>query len=136
MRQSLEHAHCPLDVLHEAQRILRTGGRLLITVPNFDSCAARWFGPSWFGLDVPRHLTHFTPRTLESMLYRAGFENVQVRQQQRPGWIRHSAELAEARGDARKAVRVLQSRWASGLCGWWGRLMGRADCILAVAVKS
>ena len=136
MRQSLEHTHDPLEVLRAAHRLLRTGGKLLVSVPNFDSCAARWFGANWFGLDVPRHLTHFTPRTLQNMLYRAGFEGVQLRHHRRPSWIRHSAELAQRAGDARKAVHVLQSRWASGLSAWWGRLIGRADCLFAIAIKS
>jgi SAM-dependent methyltransferase len=127
MWQSLEHVHQPLDVLHEAYRLLTAGGRLLVAAPNFDSFASRWFGASWYGLDLPRHLTHFTPQTLRMLLRRAGFERVEMRQQQRNSWIRHSAE--------RHGSRFLQTRLGSGLAGWWGRLSGRAESILAIAVK-
>ena len=127
MWQSLEHVHQPLVVLHEAYRLLTAGGRLLVAAPNFDSFASRWFGASWYGLDLPRHLTHFTPHTLCMMLRRAGFERVEMRQQQRNSWIRHSAE--------RHGSRFLTSRLGAGVAGWWGRLSGRAESTLAIAVK-
>jgi SAM-dependent methyltransferase len=127
MWQSLEHVHQPLDVLHAAYRLLTTGGRLLVAAPNFDSFASRWFGPNWFGLDVPRHLTHFTPTTLRLMLARAGFARIEMRQQQHNSWIRHSAELA---GDG-----ILKTRLGSGLAGAWGRWCGRTEGILAIATK-
>ncbi len=126
MRQSLEHTHEPLDVLRAAHRLLTPGGRLIVAVPNFDGCAASWFGANWFGLDVPRHLTHFTPSTLRLMLSRAGFENVEICQQTRTSWIRHSAERAPA-------MRFLKTRIGSTLAAWWGSVHGRAECILAIA---
>lgn len=136
MRQSLEHAHQPLDVLHAAYRLLTTGGRLLVAVPNFDSFAARWFGPHWYGLDLPRHLTHFTPATLRMMLQRAGFEHIELHRQTRGSWIRRSAELAEQRQRGGGMTRFLKSRLGSGLAGWWGSLNGRSEVILAVAVRA
>jgi SAM-dependent methyltransferase len=129
MRQALEHTHEPLDVLRAAHRLLAPGGRLIVAVPNFDSLAAAWFGANWFGLDVPRHLTHFTPSTLRLMLSRAGFERVEIRQETRTSWIRHSAERS---GKA----RFLRTRLGSTLAGWWARCLGRAECLIAVAVKN
>src|SRR3954454_22183190 len=58
----LEHVHAPRAMLQEVSRILKPGGVLLVAVPNFGSWEARWRGPGWFHLDVPRHLTHFTPQ--------------------------------------------------------------------------
>src|SRR5258707_628154 len=73
MWQALEHIHEPLPLLREARNLLVPGGKLIVTVPNIDSWPFRWFGRHWFGLDLPRHLTHFTPATLPQMLQRAGF---------------------------------------------------------------
>lgn len=72
----LEHVTSPLSLLDEVARILKPGGYLLVAVPNFGSWEARWAGKSWFHLDVPRHLTHFTPRTLRPALKRAGLSPV------------------------------------------------------------
>jgi 2-polyprenyl-3-methyl-5-hydroxy-6-metoxy-1,4-benzoquinol methylase len=132
MRQSLEHVHHPLHVLQAAYRLLTPGGRLIVTVPNFDSLAARWFGPYWYGLDVPRHLTHFTPATLRAMLAEAGFADVALRQERRASWMRHSAERAP-HGDM--MMRLLRTRLGSSAASWWARAIGRAESQLAIAVK-
>lgn len=70
----LEHVHSPRDLLAEVSRILKPGGLLLVAVPNFGSWEARWSGSGWFHLDVPRHLTHFTPRTLRGVLEGSGLK--------------------------------------------------------------
>jgi SAM-dependent methyltransferase len=69
----LEHLHDPYESLVEARQILSPGGRLVVAVPNFESLQAVWSGGEWFHLDLPRHLFHFTPRSLAALLCRAGF---------------------------------------------------------------
>lgn len=68
MAHVLEHVHSPRHVLAMIRRWLRPGGRVRIWAPNFESVERRAFGRFWFGLDVPRHLYHFTPRTLGALL--------------------------------------------------------------------
>lgn len=70
---TLEHLHDPAAVLARTRMWLRADGRLRVRVPNFASAERRLFGRMWFGLDVPRHLYHFTPRTLTAALARGGF---------------------------------------------------------------
>lgn len=70
----LEHVPDPRGTLREVGRILKPGGTLLVAVPNFGSLEARYSGPGWFHLDVPRHLTHFTFRSLSEALLGAGLE--------------------------------------------------------------
>jgi len=70
----LEHLHDPRGVLEEIHRILRPGGKLIVAVPNLSSLQARWTGPAWFHLDLPRHLYHFSLRSLETLIERTGFE--------------------------------------------------------------
>lgn len=136
MRQSLEHTHEPLAVLQAAFRLLTRGGRLVITVPNFDSFAASWFGPAWFGLDLPRHLTHFTPATLGACLHRAGFDRIEIRQERHASWIRHSAENVERQTKRNGWARILRSRLGSSFASWWAALHRRAEGIVAVATRS
>ncbi len=68
----LEHLPSPVEALRRVARLLRPGGLLLLGVPNIGSIEARIFGRRWFSLDAPRHLSHFTPRTLAAALIAAG----------------------------------------------------------------
>lgn len=69
----LEHASDPVEMVRESARVLRAGGLLAIAVPNFASMQSRLFRRTWFHLDLPRHLYHFTPETLTGILGRFGF---------------------------------------------------------------
>jgi SAM-dependent methyltransferase len=70
---SLEHVSDPLDDLQRAARLLRPGGMILVTVPNFGSWQRKRFGTYWTALDLPRHRTHFTKTALKSALESRGF---------------------------------------------------------------
>jgi SAM-dependent methyltransferase len=70
----LEHLREPDTTLRAAREALVPGGHLLLAVPNLDSWQARFGGESWFHLDLPRHLFHFTPATLGGLLRETGFE--------------------------------------------------------------
>src|SRR5436305_265043 len=78
-------------VLRAAYDLLAPGGRLMVAVPNIESAAFQWFGPAWFGLDLPRHLTHFTPPTLRAMFDAAGFRVARLRLIRHSDWLRSSA---------------------------------------------
>ena len=70
----LEHLGNPQEALAEIGRIIKPGGLLLIAVPNNASWQARFFGPSWFHLDLPRHLHFFGHAGLLQLLRRQGYE--------------------------------------------------------------
>ncbi|MFL5300177.1 MAG: class I SAM-dependent methyltransferase [Anaeromyxobacteraceae bacterium] len=68
----LEHWADPATVLAQVARLLRPGGAAMVAVPNFGSIEAQLTRDGWFHLDVPRHLVHFTPGSLERALAAAG----------------------------------------------------------------
>lgn len=70
----LEHVIDPRALLAQINRILKPGGVLLVSVPNFASFEARVCKDKWFHLDVPRHITHFSDATLQEVLTEKGFE--------------------------------------------------------------
>jgi len=70
----LEHLPKPDVTLEACAQALEPGGALLIAVPNYGSTQARLGGERWFHLDLPRHIFHFTPPSLERLLRNHGFE--------------------------------------------------------------
>jgi SAM-dependent methyltransferase len=127
MIHSLEHVHRPLDVLRAAWALLAPGGQVVVAVPNIDSLAFRWFGPRWYALDLPRHLTHFTPATLALMLRAAGFEPGPVRMIGHSAWLRASARMA-----GRAWLRARPVAWPAAQFSKWTR---QADAMMVTAIK-
>jgi SAM-dependent methyltransferase len=81
MDHTVEHLSDPRAVFDSISRLLKGGGRLLITCPNYGSLESRLFGRWWMGLDMPRHLTHFGAGTLERMAAESGLEMEDIRPQ-------------------------------------------------------
>jgi 2-polyprenyl-3-methyl-5-hydroxy-6-metoxy-1,4-benzoquinol methylase len=75
---SLEHVVSPYETLRRSVGLLQPGGMVIISVPNFASWQRRCFGSAWFGLDLPRHRAHFTPRALTDLIKEVGLEVTQV----------------------------------------------------------
>jgi SAM-dependent methyltransferase len=72
----LEHLEDPTAMLRQLSQHLSYEGRLVVCVPHIDSWQARLFGGLWFHLDPPRHLHHFSRRSLKLSLAAAGLEDV------------------------------------------------------------
>ncbi len=70
----LEHLSDPAAALARARRLLRSGGVLMVGVPDFGSPEARLARQGWFHLDVPRHVCHPSAGWLAAALDEAGFE--------------------------------------------------------------
>jgi SAM-dependent methyltransferase len=136
MWHSLEHVHDPLAALREAHRLLVPGGRLMVAVPNIASAPFRWFGPAWFALELPRHLTHFAPPTLRAMLEAAGFRVERLRLVRHSDWLVSSAKLADRLGRLTPWQRQLLRKPVARAVAWTCYAAGQADCMLAVGEKS
>jgi SAM-dependent methyltransferase len=80
----LEHVPDPVAVTRRMLEWLAPGGLLIVEVPNAGGLGARLFGGAWAGLELPRHLSHFTPATLETVLAKAGGKVVWTWHQAKP----------------------------------------------------
>jgi 2-polyprenyl-3-methyl-5-hydroxy-6-metoxy-1,4-benzoquinol methylase len=69
----LEHVHRLNETIREFHRILNSDGIIVIAVPNHTSFDASYYQIDWAAYDVPRHLYHFSPATLETLMAANGF---------------------------------------------------------------
>jgi 2-polyprenyl-3-methyl-5-hydroxy-6-metoxy-1,4-benzoquinol methylase len=97
---SLEHTPSPRRALQHAAELLRPGGILALSVPNWDSAERRLFGAYWIAIDAPRHFYHFSPGVIRRLAAQCGL----------------SIESMEARAPVISL--------ASNLLRWGGRLVG------------
>jgi 2-polyprenyl-3-methyl-5-hydroxy-6-metoxy-1,4-benzoquinol methylase len=61
----LEHLEDLNEIMGKIYDLLSPDGIVVIAVPNCSSYDAKHYKTYWAGYDVPRHLWHFTPRTME-----------------------------------------------------------------------
>lgn len=64
----LEHVHQLHEYVRQIETLLTGKGKLFIAVPNYTSSDADVYGENWAGYDVPRHLYHFSPQSMEELL--------------------------------------------------------------------
>ena len=56
--------------LDQLKKILKPRGSIFIAVPNYTSYDARVYQEFWAAYDTPRHLYHFTPDAMRTLLTR------------------------------------------------------------------
>ena len=79
MSHVVEHLHRPVDVLRTCWRLLKPGGRVVLSTPNVESFGHRVYGRNWVSLDPPRHLVIHSRRSLANLLRAAGFAEASIR---------------------------------------------------------
>lgn len=69
----LEHVHDLHGYLEKFSTILKPEGKVFIAVPNYTSYDAQYYKTYWAAYDVPRHLYHFSPKSMEILAESKGF---------------------------------------------------------------
>lgn len=69
----MEHLEPLNETWEQLHRLLTEKGVLIVAVPNCQSFDARKYGAYWAAYDVPRHLWHFTPATMQQFGSKHGF---------------------------------------------------------------
>ncbi|MCH5683767.1 class I SAM-dependent methyltransferase [Niabella sp. W65] len=70
----LEHVHTLHEYVARMKSLLAPGGVLFIAVPNYTSKDAKVYGAYWAGYDVPRHLYHFSPQAMHTLVQQHGLK--------------------------------------------------------------
>lgn len=75
----LEHVHDLKGYMKAFKSILKPNGRLIIAVPNYTSYDAQYYKKYWAAYDVPRHLYHFSPTSIQLLLKQFDMHLVQTK---------------------------------------------------------
>jgi 2-polyprenyl-3-methyl-5-hydroxy-6-metoxy-1,4-benzoquinol methylase len=100
----LEHVHDVKKYIQTFKKLLADTGRLFIAVPNYTSYDAEKYKAYWAAYDVPRHLYHFTPQTMQWLMKECGLKIVDVK----PMWFDSFY------------VSLLSSKYKNGNTKWIG----------------
>ena len=68
----LEHVHQLGNYIQQIEKCLKQNGVFFIAVPNYTSYDAGYYKEYWAAYDVPRHLYHFSPKSMEVLLSKYG----------------------------------------------------------------
>jgi len=74
----IEQMPDPLACLEKCLKMLKPGGRLVVTTPNVRSLGHQRFKQAWRGLEPPRNLQIFSPGLLGKCARRAGLQVVRT----------------------------------------------------------
>jgi SAM-dependent methyltransferase len=80
----LEHLYEPRKIMARVGEWLKPGGVFYVLVPNVNSAEARAFGSYWHGLELPRHLFHYSPASLKFLAESAGLREVSLETRRNP----------------------------------------------------
>ncbi len=75
----IEHINNPIEEMAMFNSFLRTGGLTYITTPNFNAIE-RFILKSKYNIIIyPEHLSYYTPKTIDLLLKKSGFEKVKIK---------------------------------------------------------
>ena len=114
--EHLQHLNIMGDKFY---RWLKDDGALLIAVPNNTSTDASHYGADWAAWDVPRHLWHFSPATMQLFAQKHGFKIMKTIPMPLDGF--YVSMLTEQYLGHK--MSFLRGFW-QGACAWvssWGR---------------
>ena len=75
----LEHVHRLHAYVQRLAELIGQHGKLLLALPNYNSSDAEHYGEHWAAYDVPRHLYHFSARSLEQLFSQHGLHIAEMR---------------------------------------------------------
>ncbi|MCB9191041.1 MAG: methyltransferase domain-containing protein [Flavobacteriales bacterium] len=74
----IEHINNPLEELGNFNKLLRKGGLVYCTTPNFNAVERYQLGADWNVLGYPEHLSYYNPKTLKCVFSETGFKTKKV----------------------------------------------------------
>ena len=79
----LEHVQSLHEYVKQLKSLLKANGKIFIAVPNYQSLDADTYRNNWAAYDVPRHLYHFTPKAMKTLMNKHGLKIID----KKPMWF-------------------------------------------------
>jgi 2-polyprenyl-3-methyl-5-hydroxy-6-metoxy-1,4-benzoquinol methylase len=75
----IEHINDPVEEVKKFHYLLREGGIVHVTTPNFNSISHKYLGNKWTVFNYPEHLSYYTPKTIKFLFNSNGFHTKSVK---------------------------------------------------------
>jgi len=87
MDQVIEHVTDPQSILRGVARIMKPGGKLILSTPNANGWGAKIFGRRWINWHTPYHLQFFSKQSMQKAAEQAGFEVTEIKTITNSDWL-------------------------------------------------
>lgn len=74
----IEHINNPAEEMKHFHRLLRKGGLVYITTPNFNAIERFLLKGDYEIIEYPEHLSYYTPKTINLLLTQNGFKKLKI----------------------------------------------------------
>lgn len=74
----IEHINNPIEEMQQFHRLLRKGGLVYITTPNFNAIERYLLKGDYEIIEYPEHLSYYTPTTIDLLLTNNGFKKLKI----------------------------------------------------------
>jgi len=74
MWHSIEHFHNINDIFKIIKKKIKSTGYLIIACPNIDAAEISILKDNWIAYDIPRHIYHFNPQSLDTYVSKFNFK--------------------------------------------------------------
>ena len=74
----IEHINNPVEEMQQFYRLLRKGGLVYITTPNFNAIERFLLKGDYEIIEYPEHLSYYTPKTIDLLLTKNGFKKLKL----------------------------------------------------------
>ena len=68
MSHVLEHLPKPIEYVEKLRKLISSSGYIAVDVPNINSWEAKLYGHIYIHLDVPRHVHHYSKKSLKLLM--------------------------------------------------------------------
>ena len=115
LSQVLEHVYQPRQFLTTCRLLLRSGGRIILSCPNYDSFLREQHGKKWFHWHIPYHAAHYSLSSLTFLARSIGLSVTKFYTYTPVTWLYAQKQVARGRAYSDSFLTKHGLRWGQRL---------------------